>query len=173
MQHDPRLRTVNATQHGPCPGGRDAHRAGRERGRLLRINLRRNQPNEGRECPLGQAALERAGVDSDGSPFERRRFLQLALPSLSLRLLRSLLRSAISHANPNAWSARPQPSVRRFPVRSCPRRAVRHRTYLGEIEAIGTPIGVSERTRVVWQVLTVGGVTTRGLLTGSYSNAAS
>jgi Protein of unknown function (DUF992) len=45
--------------------------------------------------------------------------------------------------------------------------------YLGEIEAIGTPIGVSERTRVVWQVLTVGGVTTRGLLTGSYSNAAS
>ena len=46
-------------------------------------------------------------------------------------------------------------------------------TYLGEIEAIGTAIGVSERTRVVWQVLTVGGVTTRGSLTGSYSNAAS
>ncbi|ANY80901.1 hypothetical protein BB934_23935 [Microvirga ossetica] len=45
--------------------------------------------------------------------------------------------------------------------------------YLGEIEAIGTPIGVSERTRVVWQVLTVGGGTTRGLLTVSYSNAAS
>src|SRR5829696_999673 len=31
--------------------------------------------------------------------------------------------------------------------------------YLGEIEAIGAPIGVSERTKVVWQVLTVGGVT--------------
>ncbi|MET0526827.1 MAG: DUF992 domain-containing protein [Microvirga sp.] len=45
--------------------------------------------------------------------------------------------------------------------------------FLGEIEAIGSPIGVSARTRVVWQVLTVGGVTTRGLLTGSYSNAAS
>ncbi|MGF9763365.1 DUF992 domain-containing protein [Microvirga sp. 0TCS3.31] len=45
--------------------------------------------------------------------------------------------------------------------------------YLGEIEAIGTPVGVSERTSVVWQVLTVGGVTMRGLLTGSYSNAAS
>ena len=45
--------------------------------------------------------------------------------------------------------------------------------YLGEIEAVGTPIGVSQRTRVVWQVLTVGGATTRGSLTGSYSNAAS
>jgi hypothetical protein len=44
--------------------------------------------------------------------------------------------------------------------------------YLGDIEAIGTQIGVSERTSVVWQGLTVGGVTTRGSLTGRYSNAA-
>jgi hypothetical protein len=45
--------------------------------------------------------------------------------------------------------------------------------YVGEIVDFGSPIGVSERTSVVWQVLTVGGVTTSGVLTGSYSNAAS
>ena len=43
--------------------------------------------------------------------------------------------------------------------------------YLGEIVDFGQPLGVSERTSMVWQVLTVSGVT--GLLTGSYTNAAS
>ena len=45
--------------------------------------------------------------------------------------------------------------------------------FLGEIEDLGPPIGVSERTSVVWQVLTVSGITIHGLLTGNYSNAAS
>jgi Protein of unknown function (DUF992) len=45
--------------------------------------------------------------------------------------------------------------------------------YVGEVVDFESPIGVSERTSVVWQVLTVGGVTTSGFLTGSYSNAAS
>lgn len=44
---------------------------------------------------------------------------------------------------------------------------------LGEIEDLGPPIGVSERTSVVWEVLTVSGITPHGLLTGNYSNAAS
>ena len=45
--------------------------------------------------------------------------------------------------------------------------------FLGEIEDLGPPIGVSERTSVVWQVLTVSGITPHGSLTGNYSNAAS
>ena len=45
--------------------------------------------------------------------------------------------------------------------------------FLGEIEDLGPPIGVSERMSVVWEVLTVSGITSHGLLTGSYSNAAS
>ncbi len=44
---------------------------------------------------------------------------------------------------------------------------------LGEIEDLGPPIGVSERTSFVWEVLTVSGITSHGLLPGSYSNAAS
>jgi Protein of unknown function (DUF992) len=43
--------------------------------------------------------------------------------------------------------------------------------FLGEIVDFGPPIGVTERTSVVFQVLTAGGISTHGL-TGSYSNAS-
>jgi hypothetical protein len=53
-----------------------------------------------------------------------------------------------------------------------PTAAGRPSHYIGEIADLGSPIGVSERTSVVWQVLTVSAGTSEPL-TGTYSNAVS